>query len=134
MRKGVLAAVLLGTALAATGCQRLNYSKKFNLNPAAVQPIHFGAPAYEQKVKVTIAASGGAVSAYLVKSDDAPKVEVTLGGEREPAASLLLGSRVSRGNAETYSFEATAPAKVPYTLLLRADPKPCEVTVTVTGR
>ncbi len=41
---------------------------------------------------------------------------------------------VSRGNAETYSFEATAPAKVPYTLLLRADPKPCEVTVTVTGR
>lgn len=134
MRKGVLAALLVGVALAATGCQRLNYSKKFKLGPVAVQPIHFGAPAYEQKVKVTIAASGAAVSAYLVKSDDAPKVELALNGSKEPAASLLLGSRVSRGNPETYSFEATAPAKVPYTLLLRSDPRPCEVTVTVVGR
>jgi hypothetical protein len=135
MRNGVLRALAVAAVLVPmAGCQRLNYAKKFTLGPMAVQQIDFTAPAYEQKVKVTITPTSGGVSGYLMKADDAMAVERSLQAGKEPAASLLLGSRVSQGSAETYSFEATVPAKVAYALLLKVQAKGTEVSVAVVGR
>jgi hypothetical protein len=135
MRNGVLRALAVAALLVPTaGCQRLNYTKKFTLGPMAVQKVDFSAPAYEQKLKVTVTPTGGPVSAYLTKADDAQAVERFLDGGKEPPASLLLGSRVSQGSAETYSFDATVPAKVEYTLLLRAQAKGTDVSIAVVGR
>jgi hypothetical protein len=135
MRTGVLGALLVTVALTATtGCQRLNFSKKLTLSPMVVHQLEFTRPAYNQRVTVKIAPTSTAVSAYLVKTDDASAVDRALHAGKEPAASLLLGSRVSTGQAETYTFEATVPAKVDYTLMLKPGTKSTDVVVTVTGR
>jgi hypothetical protein len=118
----------------AAGCQRLNYSKTFDLNPLAVQELEFDAPAYAQRLTVTVAPTSAGVSAYLMKAADREAVERALQADKQPAASLLLASRVSTGAPETYSFEATVPAKTPYTLLLKAGPKTTQVKATVVGR
>lgn len=130
-----LALTLLATLLfTAAGCQRLNYKSSFKLEPLTVREVDFSAPAYEQRVTVTITPTNGAVSGYLIKSADKTAVGEALDREKDPAASLLLGSRVSKGGAETYSFDATVPAKTPYSLLLKADKKSTEVKVSVVGR
>lgn len=135
MRNGVLRALAVAVVLVPTaGCQRLNYSAKFTLGPMAVKELTFTPPAYDQKLKVTITPTSGAVSAYLMKADDAMAVERSLQAGKEPPAALLLGSRVSQGNAETYSFEATVPAKVEYALMLKVHAKGTDVSVAVVGR
>jgi len=125
------AAALL--ALAA-GCQRLNFSKTYDLGPLEVKELEFDAPAYAQRLTVTVTPTSSGVSAYLMKAADKDAVDRALQGDKEPAASLLLASRVSKGAAETYSFEATVPAKTAYTLLIKPGPKPTQVKVTVVGR
>lgn len=135
MRKSGWLMVLVAGLLSVTaGCQRLNYQKTFTLTPLIVQQIDFSEPAYAQKLAVTIQPTTGSVSAYLVKSADAERVERALQSDKEPPASLLLASRVSRGAAEEYTFEATVPAKTAYTLLLKGGSKPTEVKVSVIGR
>ena len=126
----LLAALLVGLA----GCQKLNYSKTFTLGPGNMEDLHFDPPAYNQRVTVTIAPTNGAVSAYLVKESDFDKVSASLKRNAEPAASLVLGSRVSRGVAEEYSFEASVPAKTEYALVIKCDMKQTDVKVTVVGR
>jgi hypothetical protein len=135
MRKAGWVALLVGAVLApAAGCQRLNYHKTFSLGPLVVQELEFSAPAYAQKVTVTITPTSAGVSAYLVKASDMEAVGRSLQVDKEPAASLLLGSRVSKGQPETYSFEATVPAKTEYALLLKNSAKSTQVQVSVVGR
>lgn len=130
-----LLALLLFAALALTaGCQRLNYKSSPKLDPLTVHAIDFTAPAYEQRLTVSVAPVNAGVSAYLIKSADKEAVSQALDAEKEPAASLLLGSRVSKGAAETYTFDATVPAKTPYSLLLKGGKKSTEVKVSVVGR
>ncbi len=127
---------LLAALLAATGCQKLNYSKTVSVPMAVVREgIIFSPPAYEQKVTVTIEPQSAAVSAYLIKSSNQEAVEKFLDTNKEVPADLLLGSKVSKGdNPETYSFEATVPAKIEYVLLLKGGKKSTEVKVKVVGR
>lgn len=133
MRKATLAIVVLLIALTA-GCQRLNYKSTFTLKPTEVETRYFDAPAYHQKVQVTIAPTATGVSAYLIKEDDEIAVRMKLQADKEPEASKLLGGRVSRGAPETYSFEATVPSKTKYCLYLKGGSQATDVTVTVVGR
>jgi hypothetical protein len=134
MRKTGFALMLVPLMLALlSGCQRLSYSKSITLRPTFVHEINFDPPTYAQKVTVTIAPVSAGVSAYLVKDDDKMAVERELNAEKTPSAARILGSRESKGAAETYTFEATVPPKTAYTLFLRASNK-TDVKVTVTGR
>jgi hypothetical protein len=135
MRKGGWFVVLLSLVLAlASGCQRLNFSKTYTLSPLVVQEITFDPPAYAQKVSVTITPTSAGVSAYLIKAADMQAVDRALQADKEPAASMLLASRVSKAAAETYTFEATIPAKTEYSLLLKGGTKSTDVKVSVVGR
>jgi hypothetical protein len=99
-------------------------------------PIIFSAPAYEQKVTVTIEPKSAPVSAYLIKSSDEKAVVVALLREKQPAPSLLLGGRAApnKGPAKAYSFDATVPAKTEYILLIKGGLKSTEVKVKVVGK
>lgn len=127
-------APLLALPLLLAGCQRLNYESTLTLEPLSVREIAFSPPAYTQRLTVTITPTNTGVSSYLVKSADKTQVDRALQAEKEPAASLLLGSRVSKGAAETYSFDASVPAKTEYVLMLKGGPKSTEVKVKVAGR
>jgi hypothetical protein len=132
-----LSALLLLAALlaAAAGCQKLTYEKTIHLDPGEVYEIEFSAPSYQQKVTVTIDPKTSGVSAYLLKSSDKAAVKGVLNKVKggEPPASALLASRVSSGGPEKYTFEATAPAKTEYMLLLKSS-KSTDVTVKLVGR
>jgi hypothetical protein len=128
---------LVAGILVASGCQKLNFEKTYNVGQNLVsEQIIFSAPAYDQKVTVTIEPVSGPVSAYLMKSSDHKAVDDALNHQKEPSPSLLLGSRVSpkNGPAEAYSFDATVPAKTEYVLLLKAGLKSTEVKVKVVGK
>jgi hypothetical protein len=134
MRKRSGAVVVLAALLLVGGCQKLNFEQTLTLKPTEVKPYLFDAPAYEQKVTVTVTPTATGVSAYLCRESDHEKVALQLEAEKEPQAALLLGSRVSKGAAETYSFDATVPAKTPYALLLKGGGKVTEVKVKLVGR
>jgi hypothetical protein len=129
-----LAIVSLVALLSLVGCQKLNFEKTYNMQPLEVRDLIFTAPAYQQKVTVTITTTTAGVSSYLCKEDDQTRVMLSLNADKQPPASLLLGSRVSEHGAESYQFEATVPAKTPYVLLLKAGKQATEVKVKVVGR
>jgi hypothetical protein len=135
MRKANLAILFVAVVLlGATGCQKLHFTKTLKLGPGNVEDFHFDPPAYNQRVTVTIEPTGGGVSAYLVKEADWEAAARNLRKNAEPDAGILLGSRVSRGPAETYTFEATVPAKTEYALLVKAGSQMADVKITVVGR
>src|SRR5437773_15843 len=130
MRTRLLVVLVLPLAfLAGVGCQRVRYENTYTLNPHDSQELTLDAPAYSQRVTVTIVPTSGPVSAYLVKSADLLAVKAKLDAEKEPDASLLLGSRVSKDRAEEYTFEATVPAKTEYTLIVKAGKATTDVKV-----
>jgi hypothetical protein len=121
--------------LVTTGCQRLNYTTTVQqLSPRQPHDINFSSPAYNQKVTITIEPTEAGVSAYLVNNDHVEKVNAMLKQGKEPEVSLVLGSHLSVGSAQKYSFEVSVPAKTPYTLLLKATGRATDVKVTVVGR
>lgn len=118
------------------GCQRLNFESTYKVGPGEVKPLEFDPPRYAQKLSVTVTPTAAPVSAYVVKKGDVDAVEKALYAQKEPSASLLLGSRVSSGTeAETYSFDASVPPGTEYSLLLsNQSRKPTDVKVQVKGR
>ena len=126
----LLAALLVGVA----GCQKLNFSTTVTLGPNQIHDMEVPPPAYNQRLTVTIAPTSGAASAYVVKQSDYDKVMSALKKNTEPDAAMLLGSRVSRGIAQEYTFEANVPAKTAYYVLVKADVKMTDVKVTIVGR
>lgn len=127
----LLVAVLLAGI---SGCQKLRFEKTYDLSAGVPHSLEFDPPAYQQRVTVTITPTAAGVSAYLCKESDAREVTKVLEAVKgEPRASALLGSRVSKGEAETYTFEATVPAKTAYTLLLKSL-RATQVRVEVIGR
>ena len=139
--RGVELAGLLGCLLAlasVSGCQRLNFEKEYKggdaLSPRDTKELEFSPPQYAQKVTVTVSASGGPCSAYLVKKTDVATVRAALSQDRTPPAAAVLGSRESTGAAEEYSCVAEVPAKTEYVLLLRAHKQESAVKVKVVGR
>ena len=133
MRRMTLCALALACSV---GCQRLNWSAtKPDLGPKEVTHYLFDAPTYEQHVTVSVKPVEAGVSAYLVKQSDVDEATKALDSiTGEPAPGILLGSKASNGAAETYSFTATVPAKVPYALFLRGGKKTTAVTVSVAGK
>jgi hypothetical protein len=128
------ASLLLLLALFSTGCQRLNFEKTYSLRAIEIQQVSFDPPAYQQKVTVSISGTKGPVSAYLVKSGDEPKVEAALDANRPLPTDSVFNSNVNKESAKDYSFDATVPAKVGYSLLLRAEKSSTDVKVKVVGR
>jgi hypothetical protein len=136
MRRIAGASLGLVMVVLLAGCQRLNYEKDHTVKATGPTVLEFDAPRYEQKLTVTIRPSNAACSAYIGKQDDQSAIENALNAGKEPAASMLFGSRSSKGKTpEEYSFDATVPAKVPYVLLLRTEGfKDNLVNVKVVGR
>jgi hypothetical protein len=133
MRTRLSVLFVLAGLLMTAGCQRLNYDKSFSLQPMSTQQIDFDPPSYSQKLSVSITPDKAGVSAYLIKTADKAAVLKVLDAEKEPEASQLLASKVSKGAAETYTLDASVPAKTGYTLILKTV-KPTDVKVKVTGR
>jgi hypothetical protein len=129
-----LACLLVLGVCALGGCQRINFEKETDIDPGGTKAWDFTAPQYEQKVLVTINPTGGAVSAYLCKEDDRPRVEMALMANKAPPASVVLGGRESKDKAESYSFEATIPAKTPYSLVVATSKRDAKVKVKLVGR
>jgi hypothetical protein len=134
MRIRLLAVALL-VGLFAAGCQKLSFEKTMEVPMGIVAAgLEFSPPTYKQSVTVTIEPQSASVSAYLVKTEEKDAVEKALFSDKEPPAAAVLGSRVSTGATETYSFDATVPAKQGYTLLLKGNKKKStEVKVKVVG-
>ena len=123
--------------LLATGCQKINYEKSFEVAMGLQHPaIEFSAPAYSQKVTATITPEKCAVSAYLIKASDEAALEDALNKKREPAASLLLaGKTFSRNDPkQEIVLQATIPAKTAYKLIIKGGNKTTEVKVKVVGK
>jgi hypothetical protein len=118
----------------AGGCQKLNFEKSYQLEPHGLQEVIFSAPAYQQKVSVTITPASSAVSAYLCKEGDVNQVKSALDADKQPPEALLIASRASKGAAEPYSLEATIPAKTGYALVLKGSGQATEVKVKLVGR
>jgi hypothetical protein len=127
------AALLLLLALFSVGCQRLNFEKTTSMEMSEIKHFKFSAPAYQQKVQVSITGTKSPVSAYLVKQGDEEKVETALNENKALPNDSIFGSKANKTSAEDYTFDATIPAKIPYTLMLRAE-KSTDVKVKVTGR
>lgn len=137
MRSGLLGSLLVVALLTSVlGCQRVTYNKSFNLSPGEVlQGPSFSPPTYAQRVSITITPSGAPVSAYVCKTSDDEAVRKALDAvNKEPDAALLIASRVSNQSAETYTLEASIPAKTGYTLWLRNGTKSNEVKVNLVGK
>ena len=135
MRKTTLAIWFVASLLlVTTGCQKLHFTKTLKLGPSHVEDFHFDPPAYNQHVTVTIEPTGGAVSAFLVKEADSEKAARMLKRSSELNTNMVLGSRVSKGAAEKYSFEVDVPAKTDYALLVKAGTLAADVKITVIGR
>jgi len=112
MRTRLLALALFAGLLSAAGCQKLNVEKTVNV-PMGITQEAFSVdpPRSQQKVTVTIEPQSASVSAYVVKTEEKDAVDKALFNDKEPPASAVLGSRISTGEPETYSFDATVPAK-----------------------
>jgi hypothetical protein len=126
--------VLIAPALLVAGCQKLADERTVKVAPMDIYKISFSAPSYKQKVTATVAPEGAAVSAYLVKDSDVEAVEKALNAEKEPEGAPLLSGKVSKGDPETYTLEAEAPAGTAYTLILKGGAKQAEVKLKVVGR
>ncbi len=135
MRKANATILLVAAMCVAAGCQKLSYSKTLKLGPGNVEDIAtFDPPVYDQRVTVTVEPTSAAVSAYLVKEADSLPAARRLRNKQEPDAAAVLGSRVSVGAPQAYTFEASVPAKVGYTLLLKGGSQATDVKVTLVGR
>jgi hypothetical protein len=136
MRTRLLALACFAGLLSAAGCQKLNVEKTINV-PMGITQEAFSVdpPRSQQKVTVTIEPQSASVSAYLVKTEEKEAVDRALFNDKEPPASGVLGSRISTGDSpETYSFDATVPAKQGYTILLKGNKKKStDVKIKVVG-
>jgi hypothetical protein len=133
-RLASLSVVLVGLCTAG-GCQRINTEQSWKeLGPGDHRILDFTAPAYNQKLKVTISTSAQPVSAWVIKESEKEKVEtaLTLGKPLPPAA--VLGSKEST-QKEDFVLDASVPAKIPYSLVVKnAGKGKTDVKVKVTGR
>jgi hypothetical protein len=126
--------LVAGVLLLAGGCQKVTLDKEITLKPEEMPKFLFDAPAYQQKVTVTITPKDAGVSAYLFKDSNTDAVEKALNADKEPAADLLLASQVGKKDPEPYTIEATVPAKTAYTLLVRAAAKTTGVKIKLVGK
>ncbi len=135
MRRRFLVVLLLVCGLTSqSGCQRLNVNESYTLNPMEIKELTITAPAYEQRVRVTVTPSGGGVLAFLVKESDSGAANRYINANKEPPPSLILGKGGSLESADAYSFDATVPAKTDYSLILQVGSKRTDVKVSIVGR
>ena len=125
---GAVPAGLLLLALA--GCQPLNKEGTIAVSAGKGMFLEIEAPRGEQKVQVTVTAPVE-VSAYLFVSKNKEAVEnATLG--KTVKADLLLNSKT---NEKEIDFEATVPAKEPFTLYVTTKSlTPVDVKYKIVGR
>jgi hypothetical protein len=128
----VLAVLLLGV----TGCQKLNVQGTTELPMASTKRFEIGAPAYNQTVHVTIEPADVSVSAFIVKTADADEAERAVAPGKAPPEKYVLGGKTfkSSDSRQDFNFEATVPAKTPFTLLLCGGRRTTKVKYKVVGR
>jgi hypothetical protein len=136
MRSRFLALAVLGSLLTTNGCQKLNVEKTVNVQMGIPQEAFtVDPPRYQQKVTVTVEPQAASVSAYLIKSEEKDAVEKALQSDKDPPDAAVLGSRISKGDTEIYSFDATVPAKQGYTLMLKGNKKKStDVKIKLVGK
>jgi hypothetical protein len=126
--------VLLALLLVAGGCQPLNEKHSFSMRMADVKQLDVPAPRYNQQVSVTVTPTGGPVSAYLVKTSEAERLNTMLDGGKPPPEGSVFAGKESKDQPEEYTLLASIPANTPYSLVLRTHSKGAEVKIKLVGR
>jgi hypothetical protein len=121
-------------ALAPLAPRTMTFEKTYEIEPLEARSLVLSAPPRQQKVTVTVTPTGGPVSAYLCKEDDHARVEQALLAGKTPPPSVVLAGRRSKDKAESYSFEATVPARTPYAVVLATGKRSAVVKVKLVGR
>jgi hypothetical protein len=132
--KSLWLALVLAALPLAGGCQRLNFEKDEDLKVVQAKRFTFDAPRYDQKVMVTVTPSDGPVCAYLIKTEDYEKLELALNRYPTPVPQSLVLEKKEPKEKDSYSFEATVPARTEYALVLYAPKKGTKVSVKLVGR
>jgi hypothetical protein len=99
------------------------------LDATEYKSLEFDAPARDQKVAVTVIASGSPVDVYLVLQKDQAAAEKALTLQKHLGIALAR-----KEQTENATLEAIIPARNAFAVLISGARKACEVTVKVTGR
>jgi hypothetical protein len=125
-----LAWSLLGLALLAGGCQKLEIEKKVTIVPLEPYRLDIDGPRYEQQVTVEVDSPDAPVLAYIVKEENVEAAMNALDREKEPTEVLAA----TKEKSEKVSLSATIPAKTAYTVLVRTAGMRAEATIRIKGR
>jgi hypothetical protein len=128
MAKWVLCSLPL--MLTAGGCQKLDYSKTFDLQSSEVHELIVDPPSRDQTVKIVANSKGVPISVYLVLEKDAAAAKNALMNHRKPDLSTVLASK---DKAEEVTIEGRVPAKNGYVVLVGGANKPTKVDLKITA-
>src|SRR4051794_19039333 len=102
-------------ALSLTGCQKLSYEKTLTLTSGEVQAFPIDAPRSQQKVTVSVTATGSPVNVHVVlESDHAAVMEALTNSKKVDPAKVLA----SKEKMDSGTVEATVPAKKGFSVLV----------------
>jgi hypothetical protein len=111
------------------GCRRqvLNDERTVLVQPGQLKSFPVDAPAWDEKVTVTVSSPGVPVGVYMVPGKVA---EDAIDSAKPPATSLAFQEK-----AEQATIEATVPAKTAFAVVLHnAGANPAQVKMTIKGR
>jgi hypothetical protein len=123
VRIGCLAVLL------APACQRLNYEKSFEIDADDVQAVLIDPPRSDQKVSISVSATGSPVDVYVVLEKDKPAAMKRLKDFQKPENTLAAKEKV-----QSDTLEATVPAKSGFVVLLANAKKTAQVQLKITGK
>jgi hypothetical protein len=134
MRKVLLVLALVPVGMA--GCQKLNVEGETEVPMATPHPISISAPAYKQKMKITIEPESASVSAYLVKKEDAEAADRAMAPGKAPPDKLVLAGKTfkPKGPPEPFTLEATVSAGTECVLIIHGGSKTTKVKYRIVGR
>jgi hypothetical protein len=134
MRNRVTLSVLLVGLTLLTGCQRINTEAAWTLGPGDHNFLDFSAPAYNQKIRVTVTTSAEPVSVWVIKGMTEEELNTKMTLKNAPPEKAVFGARESK-TKEDLTLDATVPAKTAYMVVVRNNGrKTTEVKVKVVGR
>jgi hypothetical protein len=134
-RLAILSALVVGLC-ALGGCQRINVAQTWTqLGPGEHRWLDFSAPAYNQKLRITVTPTAEPVSVWVIKalpSEDQLDSAMTL--KSKPPEASILGSKEPQ-QKEEYNLDVTVPAKTAYWVVVRnSGRKDTDVTIKIAGR
>jgi hypothetical protein len=126
-RRLVLALCVLGFAVFAPGCQKVNIDKTIPLSAGSVEGITIDAPRGEQKIRVSVTSAEPVDVDVVLGTNKAVAMDNLASGKR-PAADKVVASKLK---VKTDTISATIPAGKEYAIVLSGAAKTTEVKLSV---